>query len=111
MGIHEIFVGCCKQIYVDVSKSSFLNGVWVAHSNFNGRPVYKRYSKFMFYTETDGPKRWVVEASIGKTRNENGNIIHGDLRYEGDVSCPEDAGTNWTNPLVVDGNITVRCGK
>ena len=118
MIIHEIFVGCCKQIYVDVSnsdtKSSFLTGSWVAHSSFNGRPVYKRYSKYMFYTETDGPKRWVVEAKIGKTRNENGNIIHGDLRYEGDVSCPEDAGTNWshiTHPFVVDGKITVRCGK
>lgn len=114
--------GCCNEINIEfndyemsnsVTSISFLNGVWATHSNFNGRPVYKLNSYFMFYTETDGPKRWLVEQTIGKTRNEAGTIVHGYMRNERDVSCPEDAGTSWShawNPFVVDSSITVQCG-
>ena len=91
-----------------------LNGRWSMHSTFNDRPVYARNAYFMFYTETDGPKRWVVEPTIGQTRNSEGTIVHGYLRYEGDVSCPEFAGQSWSqvfNMSVVDSSITVQCGK
>ena len=106
-----MILGCCNEINIDVSKShpntSPYNGVWAVHSTFNGRPVYKRNSKFMFYTEIDGPKRWVVEGTIGKTHS------WGYLRNEGDVNCPEDAGTNWSHAWNhhVDSSITVHCGR
>ena len=93
---------------------SGLNGRWSIHSIFNDRPVYARNPYFMFYTETDGPKRWVVESTIGTTRSSEGAILHGYLRYEGDVNCPEFAGNSWSqiwNQYVVDSSITVQCGK
>ena len=112
--IHQIFVGCCNAIYINSDTKSSLNGVWTSHFNFNGRPVYKRNAYFMFYTDTDGPNRWIVERTLGKTRNEHENIVHGYIRYEGDVSCPEYAGARWSqwwNKYVVDSSLTVTCGR
>jgi len=107
-----MFLGCCPEINVDVSNSdariNSLNGVWTVHSNHNGRPVYNRDTYFLFYVDNVGPKRWIVEKTIGKTS------AYGYIRYEGDVSCPEFAGPNWSqvwDTNVVDGTISVSCGK
>ena len=101
-------------------------GTYQFLKEFNGRNAYKHISRNLFFffiegNETTGNSRWVIEQSMDPQSEYW--IYHGFIRYENDVSCPENVGKQWANVWLsteylsiwkdgaIDQNIEVQCSK
>ena len=92
-------------------------GTYQFLKEFNGRNAYKHISRNLFFffiegNEITGNSRWVIEQSMDPQSKYW--TLHGYIRYENDVSCPENVGKQWANVWkdgAIDQNIEVQCSK